>query len=170
MRSPLVLRVRELLLALFCFAAAQVSGADALPPSRGRSEAAADAAKTIVDMQRFRRESSVLVQGAGERRGTATLIELNPSVNAWYLLRLDWGAAPATYHLENPEPRSQRIELAPSDGLNLSGLAGGPDVLCRLWSGTPSALDQAVRAGLPYAPLCEGRLFLRNPVAGRHTR
>ncbi|MFN0305966.1 MAG: hypothetical protein ACKVQU_37065 [Burkholderiales bacterium] len=163
------LLVGMLLPALVCIGAAHDPGADALTVPRGQSEAAADAAKTIIDLQRFRRESSVPVQGAGGRRGTATLIELNPAVNAWYLLRLDWGDAPVTFHLENPEPRSQHIELAGAGGLILRRLSGGTDVFCRLWSGTPSALDQAIRAGLPYAPLCEGRLYLRNPVAGRFT-
>jgi hypothetical protein len=38
-----------------------------------------------------------------------------------------------------------------------------------LWSSAPGALQQAATSGLPYAPLCSDRLYLRNPVAGRRT-
>src|SRR6202035_6121607 len=30
--------------------------------------------------------------------------------------------------------------------------------------------EEARRSGLPYAPLCDGRLYLRNPVVGRATK
>ena len=33
----------------------------------------------------------------------------------------------------------------------------------------PSALERARASSLPYAPLCDSRLYLRNPVAGHRT-
>jgi hypothetical protein len=47
---------------------------------------AADVPKTIVELQQFRRTQEQPVIGPAGRHGTATLINLNPAINAWYLL------------------------------------------------------------------------------------
>ena len=62
--------------------------------------------RTIVDLQPFRSEARVPVQRADNVAGDATLVNLNPQVNAWFLLTLDWGAARPreVYHLENARP------------------------------------------------------------------
>ena len=62
--------------------------------------------RTIVDLQQFRSETRIPVQRADNVAGDATLTNLNPQVNAWYLLTLDWGAARPreVYHLENARP------------------------------------------------------------------
>lgn len=126
------------------------------------------AAKSIIDLQRFRRTHSIAVPDPGGREGTATLIEVNPNVNAWFLLTLDRAPASAalTYHLENPNPQGQTVRLA-ERGLVITD--GGTDHSCALWAKKPTALDQARTSGLPFARLCEGRLYLRNSVAGRQT-
>jgi hypothetical protein len=139
-----------------------------VPPPEQAAPYAADVPKTILELQPFRQTHSMAIEGQDARQGNATLIELNPYINTWLLLTLDWGGAdrPATYHLQNPHRRGQRIRLAP-DGLVVT--AGDGTFACALWSDSPSSLEQAGASGLPYAPLCDGRLYLRNPVAGRRT-
>jgi hypothetical protein len=108
-----------------------------------------EAAKTILDLQPFRRT---------EQLGGATLVNLNPAVNRWLVLAL--GQKPG-YHLDNPDPSGQEIHLEPA-GLRL--VTGGTAADCPL---AAESLQAAQRSGLPYAPLCDGRLYLRNRVAGR---
>jgi len=131
-----------------------------------------DSPKTILELQQYRRTMSRAIVDPTGRRGTATFIELNPNINAWYLLQLLWEdqAGIHTYHLENPDPRHVQVTLA-SSGLGLSIVSGGRGTDCVLWpnhSNTP--LEGARSSGLPYAPLCEGRLYLRTPVSGTYTR
>jgi hypothetical protein len=46
----------------------------------------------------------------------------------------------------------------------------GRDIECELWpDGRAGPLQEAQRSGLPYAPLCGDRLYLRNAVAGTYT-
>lgn len=130
------------------------------------AEYQADIAKTIIELQPFRRTTVLEIGEPGGRRGTAALIELNPRINAWLLLTLKWaGSAQAeSYHIENPQPQVQSVALN-RDGVTIQ--VEDRSIDCSLW---PSALEQARRSGLPYAPLCEDRLYLRNAVAGTYTR
>jgi hypothetical protein len=139
---------------------------------RQAAEYQAEAPKTVLELQQFRRSESVVAGGAGGRAGTATLVNLNPRVNAWFLLTVDWGerGGRSTYHLENPRPRAQVIRLAEagSEGVRIS--VADRTTACDLWSGgAASVLEAAKRAGLAYAPLCDGRLYLRNRVRGNQT-
>jgi len=128
-------------------------------------------AKTIVELQPFRRSTTIRAKDSEGHVGTATLIELNPQVNAWYLLTLDFGnGRQATYHLENPAPQGQSLRLDDSYGYGVAIDAAGNRSTCDLWAGAPMVLEQARRVGLPYAPLCSGRLYLRNRVTGRATQ
>jgi hypothetical protein len=128
-----------------------------------------DTPTTIIDLQPFRRSTDIDVEGAGGRRGKATLVDLNPQINAWFVLTLDWGRGSVSYHLENPQPHEQQIRLADAHGLTLS--RGKDSIACDLWSGqAATALETARRSSLPYAPLCDGRLYLRNSVAGGYTQ
>jgi hypothetical protein len=133
----------------------------------------AEASKTMVELQEFRRTTSRAVTDAAGRRGIATLTEINQNSNAWFLLRLDWEepAQTRTYHLENADPRGTHIWLEQGDarGLRLNSAAGA--VSCILWpDSVATPLEQARLSGLPYAPLCGGRLYLRNVVPGTYTR
>jgi len=131
-----------------------------------------DAPKTILELQTFRRTTSETFTEPSGRRGTATLIELNPDSNAWFLLRLDWEGPAEThlYELENPHPREARLGLSLSSGQGLRIDSNTGAVSCILWPDHATPLEEARRTGLPYAPLCAGRLYLRNPVAGTYTR
>ena len=135
----------------------------------GPSEAPASAAKTIVELQATRRSESVAFQNAAGKRGSASLTDLNPAVNAWFVLTLQWpdGRGATSYHLENPDPLNQRIALDGTSPGQLTLTAGGGAVRCALWP--DDMLAQAQRTKLPFAPLCNGRLYLRNAVPGNRS-
>jgi hypothetical protein len=66
----------------------------------------------IVDLQPARRGDSVALHDASGRRGTLTLTNLNPAVNAWLVLTLaPPNGEPLVAHLENASPATQRIAL-----------------------------------------------------------
>lgn len=136
-----------------------------------RAEYQARGAKTIVELQPFRRTTSRPITGRGGQQGTATLINLNPNVNAWFLLKLE-GPAPQgdrVYHLENARPDVQTVTLGQGTA-DLQIYSADQKFDCQLWSaGAPDALQHAQASRLPYAPLCADRLYLRNAVAGTFT-
>jgi hypothetical protein len=151
--------------------AGQVLGADARETLAAQwAEYQADAPKTIVELQPFRDSTRLDFKRPGDR-GVARLVNLNPRINAWFLLSLQRDAdAPAlSYHLENPRPNTQTLSLsARGDGLRIT--VAGRDTECELWrDGQANVLQQAQRSELPYAPLCSDRLYLRNAVAGTYT-
>ncbi|HJS89387.1 MAG TPA: hypothetical protein VJ738_05415 [Steroidobacteraceae bacterium] len=140
------------------------------PPSQW-AQYQAQAPKSILELQPFRTLAQVELEGAGLAPGSATLVDLNPTVNVWFLLTLDppASATSRTFHLENPRPLEQRPRLIVEGGraLRIGGLAG--DEPCELWSAAGDELDEAAHSRLPSASLCGGRLYLRNAVTGHHT-
>lgn len=126
--------------------------------------------KNIVELQEFRQSSSSPV-GSDRVQGSATLINLNPTINVWYLLDVVWkNGSESSYHLENPEPHSRIFILNPKYPLGIEILEGTLRYPCNLFGGTPiNFVDQAKASRLVYAPLCDSRLFLRNPVRGYRT-
>jgi hypothetical protein len=160
------------LLAVSCSFAAEPSLPPAATLAAQRAEYEAEAPKTILELQPFRSETRAAITRADGTPGTATLTNLNPYTNSWYLLALEWPAAaggPATYHLQNPYPLLQVLRLRAADPHSVT-VASDAGMLCILWaSDGRGALAAASASGLPYAPLCSGALYLRNPVAGHHT-
>jgi hypothetical protein len=153
-------------------------------PGRGASEPlnaspnsqaeayAAQRAKTIVELQQFRRTDAIAIKGVGPGGGEATLINLNPTINAWYLLRLDRhdGGPVDAYHLENVDPQGQRIHLDGNDPMGLVIEGGKGRYTCDLWGpDSKRSLQEARGLQVAYAPICEGRIYLRNPVKGHRT-
>jgi hypothetical protein len=128
--------------------------------------------KSILDLQPFRQVTSNKIKSTTGAQGTATLINLNPAVNAWYVMEVDWqDGSNSHYHLENPRPRTEKVFLDPKypSGIEISD--GNTRYSCDLFSNkTNGPLDLAKNSQTPYAPLCEGRLFLRNAVTGHRTK
>ena len=154
-------------------AACSFAGVPPLPEpevlARQRLQYDADDPKTIFELQPFRSESRVPIRRADGAAGVATLTNLNPYIHSWYVLTLEWtdSTPQLNYHLESP--RQQTLRLLPRNP-NAIQLAGDDGSSCTVWvSRAPSPLDAASTSGLPYAPLCSGTLYLRNPVAGHHT-
>ena len=165
-RKPRALRCDASIIALgaalvlaFPFAGSADSGGQAAP-------------RSILDLQPLRQASVMAVSGAAGRQGSATLINLNPGINAWFVLRLDWTgpAETVSYHLENVDPAHTRLSLLNSNANAIHLDSGGQQVDCPLWSdGAASVLESARHTGLPYAPVCNGRLYVRNRVLGAYT-
>ena len=121
-------------------------------------------AKTILELQPFRHEvTAQMPDGETPLR----FVSLNPGINAWYLVEIGEGRRRQAYHLENPDPQGQGLALGPGPALLLSGPAG--EARCEPWAGEAPELAEARESGLPYAPICDGRLYLRNPVTGSRT-
>lgn len=135
-----------------------------------RQRAAYDAvqAKSVLDLQPYRDTATAVDPATGSR---LTWISINPAVNAWFLLDLSAGpgAAAASHHLENPDPGAQNVGFAagPEPAIVIETAAG--QVRCTPWAAGGAELAAARASALAYAPLCDGRLFLRNRVTGART-
>jgi hypothetical protein len=91
-------------------------------------------------------------------RGTATLVNLNPVINAWYVLTVSG----VSYHLENANPRGSKFFL---DAGGFVIAEGNNRHACDLFD----ALERGRSSRLIYYPMCDGRVYLRNPVKGNRT-
>ncbi len=143
------------------------------PPTPDPDQAAAyakPAPKTVIDLQQFRQATTGMARDGAGHSGSVELINLNPHANAWFLLKLKLAGSRASgdYHLENPRPHRHKIQLAADfpEGILIS--EGDKKSRCVLW--TNDELLRARSSGLPFAPLCGGRLYLRNPTAGSRSR
>ena len=126
---------------------------------------------TIVDLQPDRTVVNAEIRRAPEETGTASLTNLNPHINGWFVLTLDWPASGehASFHLENPDPKNALTMSANAQGS--LRLEIGQNA-CQLELGNtavPGTLEGARKSGLPYVPLCDGRLYLRNQAVGHGT-
>jgi hypothetical protein len=143
-------------------------------PSRGQiDDYRANRHKSVVELQQFRELTRQTVDGLAGSRDVASLIDLNPQIGIWYLLRLETANGPsATYHLENPSGARLRLDPAYRSGIVIErrGRESNERFLCELWPARKaSPLADARASRLAYAPLCGGRLYLRNPVEGHRT-
>ena len=148
-----------------------VMGQGAMAPKTQAGEYNAAVPKTIEELQQFRQTTSNNIKSGGGTEGRATLVNLNPTINGWYLLKVAWQhGGESSYHLENPAPRSRKLILDPKYPLGIEILEGKAQYPCNLFEGgATSFLEQARNSQLPYAPLCDGRVYLRNPVKGHRT-
>jgi hypothetical protein len=153
---------------MFVLAAGAIQGKGGPPDDQVR-EYAADAPKGILDLQQFRQSHSIQISSKDGRQGTATLVDLNPAINAWYLLTVAWrdGGPELAYHLENPKPRVRRLLLDEKYSAGLVVAEGKNRYFCDLFGA--NALDQAKATRLIFSPMCEGRVYLRNPATGHRT-
>ncbi|MGZ5713901.1 MAG: hypothetical protein ACXWIG_07055 [Caldimonas sp.] len=126
-------------------------------------------ARSILELQAARRSESVALRDAAGQGGSVTLVDLDPAVHAWFVLTLQGPdrRSPGNYHLENADPANQRIALDATRPGQLTLTSGARTERCALWPG--DALEQARLSKLPYAPLCGGRLYLRNTVPGNRS-
>ena len=139
-------------------------------PSQNRlDEYNAEVPKTIVQLQLFRQSSSMQIRSKAGREGIATLTNLNPAINAWYVLEIAWKdqGAPVAYHLENPEPGARRLMLDEKRPTGIVIANGGSPAYCDLFEG--NTLDQAKASSMIYYPLCGGQIYLRNAAIGHRT-
>ena len=111
LRPPRRVACNSIFLSMLFFGALAASASEIpvalpVPPPDQAAEYQAEVPKTIIELQQFRRSTDIVAEGSDGRRGTATLVALNPQINSWFLLVLDWGerGGRMAYHLENPNP------------------------------------------------------------------
>jgi hypothetical protein len=156
----------RLSLLLAALAAAPAAAQTAAELAEQRAEFDAVARKTIVELQPLRHEMAATVEGT-ERE--IRLIDLNPGIHEWFLLTTTERGNALNYHIENPDPEGQRIAL---EGTVVPAITIASDTgtaRCAPWEGDPQPIIEAERSGLPFAPICGGRLYLRNRVTGAST-
>lgn len=130
--------------------------------------------ETVIDLQRFREEYSVDIELTDNDRGKVTLINLNPKVNRWYVLRLSRPEVKTVteFHLENPYPEQQWLNLDKTAPDALVLIRNGEVVLCPPWNlfgGKDSVFQAAKKSRQVFSPVCDGNLYLRNPTRGHRT-
>jgi hypothetical protein len=133
---------------------------------------AAGRPKTVIDLQPLRTTSSITVKGTKGEEGLATLINLNPNINSWYLLRLNRGAGTPeeTYHLQNAHPPTQTLLLEETNPNGIAIAQGEKRSPCDLWGANGrESLTAARQSAVPYAPLCNGKAYVRNPTKGHQS-
>lgn len=118
----------------------------------------ADVPKTIIELQQFRQTTSI-----GTRDGVVTLIDLNPAIHVWYVLKIGDRA----WHLENANPAGARIQLDEKSPAGIAIAEGNKKTPCDFLGG--NTLEQARNSQIAYYPLCNGRVYLRNPTKGHRT-
>lgn len=126
----------------------------------------ADRPKNIIDLQPFRTVQTARLADGRE----VELTSLNPNANAWFVLQIGPWREGRAYHLQNPHPESQTIALSGGSNPRLVLTTGADTATCAPWAETGGGLAAAQARGGPFAPICGGRLFLRNPVEGNTTR
>ena len=128
--------------------------------------------KTILGLQPFRQSESIRIRSSLGREGVATLVNLNPAINAWYLLSVAWqdGTPERAYHLENSKPHARRLVLDPQYPMGLVIQEDTHRYACDLFGSAPAdRLEQGKNARLVYYPLCDSRIYLRNLAIGHRT-
>jgi hypothetical protein len=133
---------------------------------------AVDNPKTVIDLQPFRETSSIEIKRGQGEDGVVSLINVNPNINAWFLLESKWGKGgkQEAYHIENADPRTQRLQLDKSNPQGLLLIKEEKRSQCDLWGmDSHESLEGRRKLRNPYAALCNSRLYLRNPTKGHQT-
>ena len=136
--------------------------------ARQREQYDAVAAKSVLDLQPFRHEVSAVDPRDGR---TLRFTSLHPAINAWFLLQTETSKAGVfnSYHLENPYPGTQGVRLDTGAEPTLVFTDGPVETRCAPFAEADAELHRARDSALPYAPICDGRLYLRNRVSGSRT-
>ncbi|HBD06750.1 MAG TPA: hypothetical protein DCZ69_00685 [Syntrophobacteraceae bacterium] len=152
-------------------AQAEVSPTEEVNPSQA-AEYGAQVAKTVLALQQFRETQTISVRTPQGKEGTVTLTNLNPTINTWFLLQLSWStdSRGSAYHLENPNPKGQRFKLDPTFPSGIAVVEDENQYPCDLnLASAQNFLDQARASQSVYAPVCGGRVILRNATKGHRT-
>jgi len=138
------------------------TGADAVAVLRPESP---------LELQRFRRVTSMEILGPSGREGTAVLTDLNPRINDGYVLELVWSDGEETrLHLENARPEINRLVLDPGFPSGLVVAGPGKPRPCDLWSDrVPERMHELEKRQRPYTALCDGDVLLRHRTQGSRT-
>ncbi len=118
---------------------------------------------SLMAMQPYRNAQTV----TAEDGTTYTLTSLNPHVNRWYLLE---ETAPnrrgEAFHLELADPETAALGLDGEGRPSLMVTEDGFDWACDGWR---DEIADARQTNLPYAPICDWAIYLRNPTSGNRS-
>ena len=107
-------------------------------------------------------------EATGPDGTTYRLTSLNPGVNSWFVIEIAPPSGRArSYHLENADPAATQLSLGTGDAPALLIDTDGVQTTCAPWS--DDSLQAAADLDLPFAPICDWALFVRNPVQGNRT-
>ena len=130
---------------------------------------------TIIDLQSAALTSSIDIR-RDQKKGRATLYNLNPQINVWYLIKLEWDGdrIGEFYHVENVFSAQNRLTLERDFDKGLvitrTGGTGPSQIKCPLWSdGADYELRKARAQKIPYSPVCGDLLYIRNTIEGYRT-
>ena len=127
-------------------------------------------ADSILDLQESKVESSMSFPAGEDNSGSAKLINLNPNINISYLLELKTAGAGKYFNLHNPQPEVQKLSLDPVFPRGVTILGPNRVDRCELWDETgKSVLIAHMQKEKPYQGLCDDKIFLVIPTAGRST-
>jgi len=118
--------------------------------------------RSVIEFQPFRAELSATLPNGEALR----LIALNTRVNAWFVLETGSGDAARSWHLESAAPGAFTLALSGGESPAIEIISEAGRNTCRPWEG---ALQEAARSGLPYAPICDQQIYLRNRGSGSRT-
>lgn len=130
--------------------------------------------QTIVDAQRWKQVDEQDISESAKVVGRVTLVNLNPNVNSWFLLSVRYtdGRRNDRMHLENADAHGQAVTLS-NTGKALAlvftganGQASSCDILSKDFQGDVKKAREAHNA---FAPICDGRIYLRSKIDGRKT-
>lgn len=118
--------------------------------------------RSVIEFQPFRAELSATLPDGTPLR----MIALNPRANSWFVLETGSGNGGRSWHLENAAPAAFTIALGTGEAPAIEIISEAGRNSCRPWEGE---LEAAARSGLPYAPICDQQLYLRNRGSGSRT-
>ena len=125
---------------------------------------------SIIDLQVEKESTTIRYKDSRGRSHVIDVVNPNPRVNVWYVVEHSIGKRTTTYHLQNPDP--ERLTLALEEGFPTGLLLSRAGVIreCELWGPHGQGpIAKARKGGRPFAPLCEGQVYLRNKTKGRQT-
>ena len=128
--------------------------------------------RTILDLQRSARHSSISLVGDAGAVWTVTLTELNPEIGAWYFMRIRFPGETTEigFNLEMANPEKTKLSL---DSKYPDALIVTEDTIatpCTLFDKEQRVqLLDSLKAQSAYTNLCNNKIFTRNKVDGRKT-
>lgn len=136
--------------------------------------AAANKNQTVIELQKAATQTIMTFEDTGPENdgGIATLINLNPTVNTWYVLQVKWPGkgGEGSYHLENADPERAKLRLDQSQPTMLIVDEGTAEKACELFQGEGrQRLLNAAKGGSGLVPLCDDRVVLRVKIDNRKT-
>lgn len=133
------------------------------PPQKIRHE--------ILDLQEYKKAKKISFLASGNARGEAELVNINPKVNVWYVLKITWPhkQVEESFHLENIFPASQTLSLKKGFHTGIVIRSGAEEFPCKLWSLDGAEIKLAQYNKKPFSELCDNKIYLRNKIEGYRT-